>query len=40
MLVHMDEPRHLVRQAAESFLSLPVGADKEALRRPVSAVFR
>src|SRR5665648_393701 len=33
-------PRHLVRQAAESFFSLPVGADKEALRRPVSAVFR
>ena len=33
-------PRHLVKQAAESLLSLPVRTDKEALRRPVNAIFR
>jgi hypothetical protein len=33
-------PRHLVRQAAESFSTLPVGSDKTSLRRPVNASFR
>jgi len=35
-----DKPRHLVRQAAESFSTLPVGTDRHRLRRPVSATFR
>jgi len=33
-------PETPVRQAAESFLSLPVGTDRTSLRRPVNAIFR
>jgi hypothetical protein len=33
-------PGHLIRQAAESCFSLPVGTDKKVLRRPVSGIFR
>src|SRR5450759_699804 len=35
-----EHPGHLVRQAAESFFSLPVGTDKTSLRRPANASFR